>query len=378
MTEGHPGDKKSGHAEGAAPGDVGDRLRLLARKDAELGGLDLFARLDVPTPGSFLESPERLDDVLDRLRMGITTSLSNPARLHGWHVQIMFAQVVQALNGCLLLKEEDQGSAWARESLELKPADYRIVLPTREHLLVEVKNHHSEDPLTPFSMRGSDLDGFVRYAEVGHGRPLVAIYWARPGFWTLIDPDRFHRRETRAEIGLLEAMPQSEMGILGDMMIGTVPPISFVADVEPTDGPITEASDGTREVPMVIRSVRLEAGGRILTGKVESRLALYLMLNGRWHETMESEFDGNAPKRIRFRFEPEQWPAEQGFAFVGSLSELFTNSFWNRTTTAGRITSLAASIDPAAEGFTIARDYKSDELPLWRVRVVPKSGPSGA
>ncbi len=46
-------------------------------------------------------------------------------------------------------------------------------------------------------------------------------------------------------------------------------------------------------------------------------------------------------------------------------------SFWSLTTHEGEITRLWGEIAPSASGFVIARDYASEDLPLWRMTVRP-------
>lgn len=65
----------------------------LPRHHAELGGLDLFARLDESATGA-LGDEAHLDTVIARFRDGVRVSLRNPARVYGWHTQMMFGQVV--------------------------------------------------------------------------------------------------------------------------------------------------------------------------------------------------------------------------------------------------------------------------------------------
>ena len=63
---------------------------------------------------------------------------------------------------------------------------------------------------------------------------------------------------------------------------------------------------------------------------------------------------------------------------VGFYSELLACSFWFQTSDEGVVTRLTADLDPHHRGFLIPDDYQSDELPLWRVQLQPRSRHHGA
>ena len=356
--------------DGIDPVDLdAPRLRQIPRLDAELGALDLFTRLDEGT-GS-LSDPARIAAVIDRLRDGVQRSLDIPSRVYGWHVQSMFAEIVLALGKARLLKEDDQGATWVEPAADVRPADYRIVLRDGQTLLVEVKNCGESNPLRWFGMPLRNLDGLQRYADLVGGRPVVAIFWAAPGIWTLVGLERFERTATRARIRLPEAMHGNEMAILGDRMVGTVPPLEFRIDFEEV-GPRAASEDReSYQVTLKVTGVRLSAGGRPLTKKAERRLLFYLVMNGPWPEREHYEEDEGKARHVRFVFEPEEWSRQQGFALLGWYSELFTRAYWQRTSNDGEVSSLRARLDPQAEGFVIPPGYKSDALPLWRFRLEP-------
>lgn len=353
-----------------------DPLEKLPRLDAELGGLDLFARLDDASIATPMADAERVQVVIDRFRDGVLTSLRNPARVHGWHVQAMFGEVARSLGAPLLIAEDDAGAAWSRRSSPVKPSDYRIVLTDRTVLAVEVKNHHSADPAKPVKLGAKELAGLQRYADLTRARAMLAIYWTGPGLWILIDADRFVVEGTKAKLDVLEALADNEMGLLGDVMIGTVPPLEFVVDVqEEASSPGPE--EGTRLATVRITKAKVLAGGQTLR-PVEQRLAFYMMWNGKWPETQDDRFRNGKLVQIRFRYEPEEWPTEQGFAIVGNYSELFSRSFLMRTSEGEDIRRLSAKLDPRAEGFEIPASYKSDRLPIWRFHLQPRSAGSNS
>ena len=350
-------------------------LAALPRHTAELGGLDLFARLDNSATGA-LGDEARLDAVIARFRQGVRTSLQNPARVYGWHTQVMFGQVVRALGAAVLLTEEDQGTTWARSSDPIHPGDYRAVLADGTNLSIEVKNHPVLGVNRPFRMPKANLDGLVRYAALTGSAPRVAIYWSGPGLWFLVDPEHFATRGSKATIDMQVAMAESEMADLGDMMIGTVPPLEFAFKVREV-GDRGSAGQDTAEMTIQIDGAGISAGGRELTGAAERRLAFYLMWNGKWPETEHDDWDGDRLTHQRFRYEPEEWPRKQGFAMVGFYSEMLARSFWLQTSDEGVVTKLTADLDPRRQGFVIPDDYHSDGLPLWRMRLQPRSQTKG-
>ena len=292
--------------------------------------------------------------------------------MHGWHTQVMFGEVVRGLREAVLLSEEDQGTTWSPPSAPARAGDYRVVLPDGRNLSIEVKNHTGQS--RPFRMRAAELDALRRYADLTHSEPRVAIYWTRTGMWLLVDPDRFIVETGKAAISMQTAMAENEMGVLGDVMVGLVPPLEFRINFKEVP-PFTEFDeDGRRQATAVIRGMSISGGGRTLHSKADARLAFYLIWNGRWPETQYDDFEKNRMKAVRFVFEPEEWPHTQGFAIAGFLSELIARSFWLRTSTEGMVTSLRVQLDPQSEGLVLPDDVKSSALGLRIFRLQPRGG----
>lgn len=347
-----------------------ERLSQLPRHDAELGGLDLFSRLDEAGSPGGLADEARVDAVVARFRNGVLTSLANPARVHGWHTQLMFAEVVRGLGKAVFLAEGDQGATWARPSENLRPGDYRVVLADGRNLSIEVKNHSRQT--APFRMRTDDLNGFIQHANLTGSEARVGIYWTRPGLWLLVDPKHFTACGAKQEISMPTAMAESEMADLGDEMIGAVPPFEFAFEFKEVP-PFTEFdAQGKRVATAQLTGTTISAGGKVLRSKADQRLAFYLFWNGSWPETEHSDFDAGRLKRVRFRYEPEEWPREQGFAFVGFRSELIARSFWLRTSEEGEVVRLRAELDPTAEGLELPDDLRSSALGLRVMRLRPR------
>jgi hypothetical protein len=188
----------------------------------------------------------------------------------------------------------------------------------------------------------------------------------------LVDPDHFRAREDKHEISMNTAMAESEMAVLGDDMIGAIPPFEFSFEFEEVP-PLTEFdAAGERVATAQLKGMTIAAGGKPLRSRADQRLAFYLFWNGRWPETEHSDFEEGRLKRVRFRYEPEEWPREQGFAIVGFRSALIARSFWLRTSEEGEVTRLRADLDPASEGLVLPEDLSSSALGLRVMRVQPR------
>jgi hypothetical protein len=350
------------------------RLAALPRHDAELGGLDLYSRLDEGNASGSLADKSRVEAVIDRFRAGVVTSLDNPARVYGWHTQAMFAEVVRGLRRAVLLTESDQGATWGRLSDNLRPGDFRIVLEDGRNLSVEVKNHVG---LTaPFRMRAAELEGFTTHAKLTGSEPRLAIYWTRAGLWLLVRPEHFTARGDKVELSMAVAMAESEMADLGDDLIGAVPPFEFTFEFEELP-PFSEFdANGTRLATAVVKDISISAGGQRLRSRGDQRLAFYLFWNGRWPETHHDDFESGRLRRVRFRYEPERWEPKQGFAFVGFRSQLIARSYWLRTSEDGAITKLRADLDPESEGMSFPDDLAASKLGLRVMEVRPRGAAS--
>lgn len=157
-------------------------------------------RVNTGSAAGALGDEARLDAVIARFREGVRTSLQNPARVYGWHTQVMFGQVVRALGQVVLLTEEDQGTTWAGLSDRIAPGDYRAVLEDGTNLSIEVKNHPVQGVDRPFKMPKANLAGLVKYAALTGSAPRVAIYWAGPSLWSSSTPSTSPFAEARPHL----------------------------------------------------------------------------------------------------------------------------------------------------------------------------------
>jgi hypothetical protein len=287
--------------------------------------------------------------------------------MHGKHVEAMFAALVAALGQVDLLKVEDDGDCYARDDIAIP--DYRIVTTDGRRLLVEVKNVAPRGITNKFSVRGREVDGWERYANLTGADLRIALFWAKLSLWTLLRVSRFRRVGTRYEISIADAMAGNEMVGLGDVLIATVPPLVFETIIDPP----VPVQHGVNEVQLRIGGMRILAGGRPVTPKLEQRLALFLMFNGDWHEEENHEVVDGELRRVRFVFEPQEpLHPEQQFDGVGFLSQMFCRDYVVRTTQDGSITDLHLETEPESLGTLIPDGYRGSALHLWRFRLSPK------
>lgn len=114
-------------------------LKKSSRKPDELDSLSLYATLAVDSNDSRLVGvPERIDEVLGRIRAGLMAATSHPSTVYGWHAQNFFGALVAALDGVGLLKEEDNGVSYAAGQ-RIKIPDWSVVLKDGRRILVEVR-----------------------------------------------------------------------------------------------------------------------------------------------------------------------------------------------------------------------------------------------
>ena len=167
------------------------------------------------------------DEFIDIISNALSVN-KTPTMLYGRHVEAMFAYMTASLGKCALVKKEDCGDVFVGDC-SIKIPDYRIVLNSAsgENMLVEVKKYHKKKAFNEYSMNLNYLDGLSRYADLVKTVLRIAIYWSKWCIWTLVSPDDFERNGTNAKISLSTAIKRNEMSTLGDIMIGTTPPLTI-------------------------------------------------------------------------------------------------------------------------------------------------------
>lgn len=294
----------------------------------------------------------------------LTDAVANPTLLRGLRTEALFAALVVSLDRIELIKQEDAGPAWtARRGLKIP--DYRLVLPDGTTFLAEVKHFHQRgDPRKAFSLSPNYLAGLRAYGEVVGCPVKLAVYWSQWNTWTLV-PLSACKGRRRPSLSMFRAYKSNEMGILGDLHVGTRFPLRFRIVADPAHDR-TVGDDG--EVAFRIGGVEMYCGDQRLTGR-EWNLAMQFMLYGDWAEDVRPEIIDGELVALNVTRTP-QADNHQGFEFIGTLSSLFSSMYLSSTSDADRVTRLGINVSGGWLGSFISSDYQSDTLPLWRIKQI--------
>jgi hypothetical protein len=280
----------------------------------------------------------------------------NEILIHGLRIQAMFAFMAAALGNCLAIKEEDAGDLYAADS-ELRAPDFRIVTADGHEILVEVKNHRPSDPTADFVFDSAYFESLRRYGEVFQRALFIAIYWSQWKLWSLVRHDRFDAAGDSYRLSLGEAMKRSEMKLLGDCMLGTVPPLTLRLFWDPRK-PRHVGLDGKAE--FTIGSVELWAGGEVIDDPLERRIAWFLLQYGKW-PVADSPVEIAEGELISIGFEArpeERANPDQSFEMVGTMSQMVSRQYNEITAGSGRVDLLVPNNDPGQLGVLIPNDFK--------------------
>ncbi len=163
----------------------------------------------------------------------LSRSKDTPIILHGRRVEAMFGHVAASLGQCVAIKQEDSGEVYVTDA-DVQPPDYRVVLNDGDEFFVEVKNCHKTDPSYKYSIKKSYLNALQKYAKLFNKHVKIAIYWSKWNVWTLISSDILESDGSRYTTTFLQAMKKNEMGTIGDIIIGTIPPLTLRFLTDPT------------------------------------------------------------------------------------------------------------------------------------------------
>lgn len=304
-------------------------------------------------------------EVFHQLRANFEERQGDDKLFHGQRTETLFAYVASALGGCSLIKVEDAGELYCLED-GLKMPDYRLVTLSGKQFLVEVKNFHAEDPRQPYQLRNSELDALTKYGGLMNCDLYFAIYWSRWKQWTLLKPSDLHVSGEGYSISLIDALPRNRMALLGDHMIGTVPPLSLRLLSAPEDDQATGAPDLHL---FTTRAVELRCGYQLIDDPLEQRIAFFVMLNGDWEVTQSpAELEAGRLAAVTFEVAPrERANPTDAFEFVGRLSDMISRQFDAATVKDGEIISIAPGVEPEHFGVAIPKDYQGSVLRLWRM-----------
>jgi hypothetical protein len=340
-----------------------DDIHRIPRDPLRFDLLRLFAA-HLAAQGGTLQDPIAHGEFVASLGQPLTRAVADATLLRGLGTEALFEALVVSLGRIDLIKQEDAGPAWTAQR-GLKIPDYRIVLPDGTRFLAEVKHfHQGGDPTKPHSISRNYLTGLRAYGDLVGCPVKVAVYWSRWNRWTLV-PLSAWEVKGRSSLSMGRAIKADEMGILGDLHVGTRFPLRFRLVADPTRRR-TLGDDG--EVAFTIGGVELYCGDRRLTGKREQTIAMWLMVYGGWEEGATAEIDSELVAVDVIGTPPEDHG--QGFEFVGTLSSLFSSMYLSSTSEADRVTRLGIDVVSGSLGSLIPDDYESSELPIWRLHQV--------
>ena len=351
-------------------GSNGD-IRPIPRNPLRFDLVQLFAA-HLDAQGGTLQDVNAQGGFVASLGQPLTRAVADSTLVRGLRAEAMFAALVVSLGRIELIKQEDAGAAWAvRRKLQIP--DYRIVLADGTTFLVEVKHfHQGGTPVKPFPITRNYLAALRAYGELVGCPVKLAVYWEKWNLWTLV-PLSACEHGGRTSLSMDRAFKANEMGILGDLHIGTRFPLRFRLIADPARER-TLGDDG--EVAFTIGGVELYCGDRRLTGGRERSIAMWFMLYGGWEEEARAQISDGQLVRVEVIRMPQE-DHGQGFEFVGTLSSMFSSMYLSSTSDADRVTRLGIKVTAGSLGRLIPDGYQSDALPLWRMQQVQEPERSG-
>lgn len=329
-----------------------DLLHLLARFSRE-------RKISVTEPQTAREFLAEIGTQLDK-------ALTDKALIQGQRTAAMFEAMVVALGRYKLLKAEDTGRVYPA-GLYRAP-DFRIVLEDDEQWLVEVKNVYEEDPYRQQRqiMTPSYLASLDKYAQATRASLKVAVYWARWAIWTLVSPLDLLDQNGYLKLDMKHAVRFNELGRLGDITIGTTPPLTLRLSANPSK-PNTIGPDGL--APFTVGEVTMLSEERVLARPDEREMAWTLMTLGEWaaQDVKAIVIDGKL-SAIEYSWLPNERANEQTerFEMIGTLSRMFSRYYAQQASGKSGAAQIELEHRPNWFAPLISSDYKSDALPLWR------------
>jgi hypothetical protein len=272
-----------------------------------------------------LTDPAAQENFLGDVRESIKRELENSSTLYGISVQSMFAAMVASLGQVQLIKDEDQGDTYSADDIAVP--DFFIVLKDGRRLLVEVKSYFQKQPMNDFTLSRGYLDALGRYAKLMAAELFIVVYFARWNQWMLVPPAAFEAPKgqgKRMRLSFIRAAMANEMHLLGDMTIGTVPPLILIFEMN-RDLPQPREDD---HVLLTFADDYWTAAGKRIVDKAEVDIATFVALYGDWEmRRNQGIMEGERVLRIEMELFPEgdeDVIRQQGMALIGSLSGMFS------------------------------------------------------
>lgn len=346
------------------------KITRYPRNPQKFDVIDLFdaiGRKEQFVLGSKTDEKTFIEIVSKSLSVNLT-----PTMIYGRRVEAMFSYIAASLGKCSLIKKEDCGDIFTSEK-HLEVPDYRIVLnnDTQKQILVEVKSYFQKKPFAEYSINTNYLNALQNYSKLVKTSLYIAIYWSKWNVWTLVSPEDLSHTPQKATITFSDALKRNRMGELGDIVIGTTPPLT-IQIIPDKNKPHRINEHNIAE--FVIGRFELYCNGMLITDEAEQQIALLLMQFGDWIENSSlivSNENKHDIEYIEFSYYPEQHNEQQNFYILNSVSTIMSRQYSQLTTSNGKVKQLTPNIEPSKLGFVVPEDYCGKALPLWRFHVIP-------
>ncbi|HGM5472952.1 TPA: hypothetical protein ACKP1C_000140 [Serratia marcescens] len=312
-----------------------------------------------------LKSPEDTDKFLEMFGESFKASQENPTLLHGKHKEILFGHLASGLGKCRLVKTEDTGEVISDDS-DIALPDYRLILNDGRQIFVEVKNCNQPNVKSLFNLQKSYVEKLQRYGELNGVPVYFAIYYRIMRIWTLLPISSFIEHKKKYSTNAIHSYANSELSMLGDLTIGTKPPLIFELVADQSRDVILNEND---QASFIIGGVKIYSGDVEIEDPQEKTIAFNLMRFGRWDCGEAEGVMGENDKlhSVRYTFNPDSLESyeKSGFDIIGSLSSMITSAFNEQTIYENKIAAIDMKADIDAFSVKIPEDYKHKELPLW-------------
>ena len=340
----------------------------LPRNPEKFDSFELYTKLCAQNSLNITDT-KSIDQIIDLVKTALKKNHKNLNLVFGKRVEAMFSIVAASLGKCCLIKQEDGGEVYCNEDISIP--DFRIVLKDTSSFLVEVKNYHREPFNNIYSFTEQYFESLIRYSELVDTPLKFAIYYSKMNWWLLLPHDVFEKRENRYVVEFTNALKHNEMLILGDEWLSTTPPIDIYLVTDPQKPAILNKDTG--EANFTIKKVLCYCAGNQISGKKEQELVYIFANYSSWVETsIEPYLVDERLIGIRYRFEPagDEY-SKNGFDHLGQISAMISSMYKNATESSkGEVIAISTTREAKSFSILIPEDYKSEELPLWRFRMV--------
>lgn len=341
-------------------------MKRIARDPEKFEPLDLFTALGL-TKGYKLGDAESIEEFSQVVRESLESSHQSGRLLHGKRVEAMFAHVAGALGVCKIVKSEDAGDVFTDED-RLRIPDYRITLTDRTQFLVEVKNCHIDSFEKFFVVRPRYLNELERYAALNSVPLKIAVYFSSLNQWCLLSKEAFQERGGVLRTTFANAMAKSEMHILGDCTLATLPDLRLELMADPGEAQLI---DGDGSACITFRSSKIFCAGNEVRDSFEQHVAFQLMRLGQWGDESEAIVEHGKLLGVVITARPRESHDGQPFSVIGRFSSLVSAAYSELTVVDHQPIALDAPVNPEALSLKLPRDYKGVDLPIWRFIMEP-------